>query len=935
MTSPFVSKTTSGTATTYEINADKDSTNAKDVKVEISAADKVKITKLDSSTISSDSITISQNGTTAASPSYNQITFNVFDIVSFNAVDGIFTENGANIISVNVANTKSLAADKFPSVSKNGASLKGWIIDDGSMIEFTSATKVNKDINVKATWSTHTYPASASGNTASINWTWQGSESDNFAGTYVTIKCIDSDCPDRVASELKIPATVTVTGRDASCETGAAKVYTATAQKDSNTYTDTKTVATDKGLGHQWVFDKDSVVWAEDYSSATISKNCVAKYHDETRDGAKKVGVTTTNISFNGVEATCTTSGNGVFVATFTSADDPAISENIVVSVNAPEVKPLGHKWVVKSATSNGSFETAPTEATMNIECANDATHTESVSATSITLVSSNDTQKTYKYEGTASDKQTVSYDEVFYNHTEHVWDVKFTWVSVSTNKADTKVTAEATCKNGGEKVELPVTLEDKTVGSKIQYTAIATDGNGKVWKETKNIDTKNGDIKDGPAGTPTVEGGDIVIIGVEETYAFTGSKIKPAITVMDGDIVLAQSTDYTVSYKGKNKVNEINTVEVKGKGNYAGKSATAKFTIVDSRADIDPEELAGAIKKVSVSEKNFTYNGKAQYPATVTVELKDKTKIVYTVDEDGSFDTDSDKKVGLSFSNNINKGTATVAAMGSDGKVKKASYKIAAADISTATFVVDEATWAVKPEVAKVTATFGDDEMELVAGQDFKVTYTAKAAGDAAGSAKISGKGNFKGKLSAPVSYKVNALELEEKNIIVSAVAGKKISNVKVQVVDNAGNALGKKLYTVAFFNGETELGKKDAVPEDLTVVVKASGNATTGEDGISVTVNPKADIAKVKGAFKVDKNFSKTYTGEAIELDAEDFVAGKIDPKGLEYGTDFEVVSYKNNVKKGSMTVTVEGRGEYSGTKTFKVKISAKPIDKAVTED
>lgn len=877
--------------------------------------------------------TASFNATTlmsTAAPSYATIYFNVFDIVKFNAAGGTFA-NGSDIVSVNVAHFGKIA--ELPSVSKNNASLKAWM---NGTNEFTTSTVVSENLPVIALWSAHTYPASASGNKAGqIEWTWNGTASDNFAGTFVTIYCTDTDCPDKAASAVKINATVTKSGKDASCETGAANVFTATASKDGKTYTDTTTVTTGEGLGHEWKFDETSVVWAADYSSATISKNCVAKYHDDERDGDKKVGVTTTNISFNGVSANCTTSGNGTYTATFTSADDPAISENIVVSIDLDVVPALGHKWIVKSVESDGSFETAPTKATLNIVCERDAEHKESVSASKIELVSSNDTQKTYKFAGKASDGQDVEKEETFYSHTEHVWDVKFTWVSVSTNKADTVVTAEATCKNGGEKVELPVTLEDKTVGSKIQYTAIATDGNGKVWKETKNIDTKNGDIKDGPAGTPTVEGGDIVIIGVEETYAFTGSKIKPAITVMDGDIVLAQSTDYTVSYKGKNKVNEINTVEVKGKGNYAGKSATAKFTIVDSRADIDPEELAGAIKKVSVSEKNFTYNGKAQYPATVTVELKDKTKIVYTVDEDGSFDTDSDKKVGLSFSNNINKGTATVAAMGSDGKVKKASYKIAAADISTATFVVDEATWAVKPEAAKVTATFGDDEMELVAGQDFKVTYTAKAAGDAAGSAKISGKGNFKGKLSAPVSYKVNALELEEKNIIVSAVAGKKISNVKVQVVDNAGNALGKKLYTVAFFNGETELGKKDAVPEDLTVVVKASGNATTGEDGISVTVNPKADIAKVKGAFKVDKNFSKTYTGEAIELDAEDFVAGKIDPKGLEYGTDFEVVSYKNNVKKGSMTVTVEGKGEYSGTKTFKVKISAKPIDKAVTED
>jgi hypothetical protein len=576
----------------------------------------------------------------------------------------------------------------------------------------------------------------------------------------------------------------------------------------------------------------------------------------------------------------------------------------------------------------------------MNIECANDATHTESVSATSITLVSSNDTQKTYKYEGTASDKQTVSYDEVFYSHKEHDYTVSFNWISVSTNKADTVVTAEATCKNGGEKTALEVTLTDKTIGSKIEYTASATDPNGKVWTSKKNIDTKSGEAKDGPAGTPTVEGGDIVIIGVEETYAYTGSRIKPVITVMDGDIVLAQSKDYSVSYTGKNKIGETNTVEVKGKGNYAGKSATAKFTIVDPRAEVDETELADNVKKVEVSEKNFTYDGTAKYPATVTVTLKDKSKIVYTYEGDGEYSTDSDKKVGLSFSNNVNKGTATVAAYGGkDKKPAKATYKIAAADISTAEFEISAVDWAVKAATPAITATIklGDEDVELVAGQDYKVSFKAKAAGENAGVAKITGKGNFKGK-HADVTYTVNPMEITEENIIVKALAGKKAKDVKVTVVDGLGNAINKKFYTVEIQNAEgTALNKKDALTEEITVVVKAANAAVTAdENGVSVTVTPKADIAKVKGAFKVDKAFFKYYTGEAITLDEDDFGPAKIVVGDLKYGEDFAIVGYKNNIKKGTMIVTVQGIGDtYSGTKTFKVKIKAKPLDKAVTED
>ena len=196
---------------------------------------------------------------------------------------------------------------------------------------------------------------------------------------------------------------------------------------------------------------------------------------------------------------------------------------------------------------------------------------------------------------------------------------------------------------------------------------------------------------------------------------------------------------------------------------------------------------------------------------------------------------------------------------------------------------------------------------------------------------AKLSGKGNFKGKQD--VKYNVTPLEIKEENVIVTAAAGKKLSNVKVAVVDSAGNAIKQKYFSTSITNGETgsTLNKKDPLPASILVNVKAGSLADISipEDGVTVEIEPKEDISKVKKIFKVHKNWTKTYTGEPILLSEEDFGGSeKIDSKGLELNKDFVIVSYKNNVKKGTMTVTVQGIGEYSGTKTFKVKIVAKPI-------
>ena len=46
------------------------------------------------------------------------------------------------------------------------------------------------------------------------------------------------------------------------------------------------------------------------------------------------------------------------------------------------------------------------------------------------------------------------------------------------------------------------------------------------------------------------------------------------------------------------------------------------------------------------------------------------------------------------------------------------------------------------------------------------------------------------------------------------------------------------------------------------------------------------------------------------------------------LDLGVDFRISGYTNNVKKGTMTVYLTGLGEYSGTKTIKVKIWAKKL-------
>ena len=791
-----------------------------------------------------------------------------------------------------------------------------------------------------------------------VEWNWSGSDEEGYSAE-VTVYCTNEACMDPDHGKKVLPATVKESG--ASCTKDAGKIWTATANWGDAVYTNVKEAAEKtSAYGHIWEFDtaSENVVWIgnddEGYTAAIITKKCLSISHNEAVDGPAEVSVSVnTTVSDNG--AKCGEVSIIYYTATFDSTVDPDIKEAFSFRKEVAG-NTVSHNWVVTSVSSNGSYETAPTEAWVNIACERDESETEvvSVSESGISLISESELRKIYKYTGTASDGQVVEAEETFDSHTEHKWTVSFNWITVSYNVADTKVEAVAYCKVGGEIV--PATdlkLSSKMVGTTIEYTASATDPNGKVWTSKKNID-KDGNVKDGPAGQPLVEGGDIVIVGLnEDGYPFSNKKaIQPVFTVMDGDVTLALGTDYSVKYKNNKAVTKGAIIEVTGKGNYQGKSTSATFEIYDpvAKAKEDGVELIDETVKKIDKIAAVTYNGLAQYPEQIVVTMKDKSTVTMKHEGDGVYVNASEdataKQLVVTVTNNVKKGSAIVAVAAGDGIVKTASFKINAADISTATVADDmEATFAVKgtrPGHITVLWKNGDDEeVELVEGQDFTVSLKDnKAVGT--GKLILKGKGNF-AKKNESGTFKINALVIDSADDIagVAAFEGVKAKAVKVTILDGQGVALPAKALNVSVKNEEgtaVDPKTKLAAGKYTVVVTSKNSNVTIEGDGVEKEITVGANMGKAK----VDaKKLTVTYTGAPIELTDEQLnsviVTLKVgkEKKTLVAGEDYKVVGYTNNVKKGNMIVTIEGtgveteRGTFSGTKTFKVKIVAKNLD------
>ena len=583
---------------------------------------------------------------------------------------------------------------------------------------------------------------------------------------------------------------------------------------------------------------------------------------------------------------------------------------------------------------------------------------------------------------GYVIDKETnaAELDDIYYNPVvdwgTQPWPVN--WTKGSTYPVVT-YDVTYTSKNTGEKatikgVEAVVTSEPVTVGedtTKVIFTATTNltgffaDMEGTKAAENKSI-TKTYYFDKNGAAVPASEVGEgIIIVGLDDEYQYTGVAIKPAFIVQDlsnPKEVLALGVDYTVTYKdNKGSATQKTTasVTVKGKGNYTGQSKTATFDIVPVEVPEEALSLAGA-KLTLPSGVTYYYNGEAQYPETFTIKYKGESAVTtYTGDGDGNYTTEEgDRPVAVSFSNNVNKGSATILVTGAsvNGKATtlKKSFTIKAATLSKVSVTVETAnSWAVKGSTPSVAAVWTDEKtgntIDLVEGQDFKVTYAKNKKVNTSATVKITGKGNFTGTVAGQEDevFTVSKLDLadtDKVNLAAATVAvGTKAKNVKVTLLDEHGDVIPASRYTVEVEKDGSKLDGNAPLTEGEVVVraVAKAGSDVLVENSAAEKSFNVAALNLSKATVKV--NGSMTYTGEELRPDDDWFndnvvvtIKNGKTPVTLKAGEDFTVTGYTNNVKKGTMKVTIVGLGDentdakvaVSGTKTVNVKIVARSL-------
>jgi hypothetical protein len=365
-------------------------------------------------------------------------------------------------------------------------------------------------------------------------------------------------------------------------------------------------------------------------------------------------------------------------------------------------------------------------------------------------------------------------------------------------------------------------------------------------------------------------------------SYTYSGTAFKPAVTVKLGTTVLKSDTDYSVAYTDNTNAGTA-TVTITGKGNYSG-TLTKTFKI-------SSKSISKA--KASIPKASYTYSGKALKP-TVTVKLGDKKLVSGT-----------DYKV--TYKNNTNVGTATITVTGKgnySGTLTK-TFKVTSKSISKAKATIPKASYTYTGKAIKPTVTVKLNGKKLKNGTDYKITYKNNTK---AGTATIvvTGKGNYTGTVKR--TFKITQ---------------KSISNVKATIPKATYTYTGKAIKpTVTVKLDKTKL--KNGT--DYTVSYKNNTKAGTATIVITGKGNYKGTF---KRTFKIKTASLSSAKISGISsyykyLGTERTPTPKItfNGKTLKSGTDY-TVSYSNNVNIGTATVTIKGKGSFTGTvkKTFKI--------------
>ena len=446
-------------------------------------------------------------------------------------------------------------------------------------------------------------------------------------------------------------------------------------------------------------------------------------------------------------------------------------------------------------------------------------------------------------------------------------------------------------------------------------------------------------------------------------SFVYNGVVQKPAVTVNDGETALKEDDDYSLVNEGGVNVGAY-SVTLQGKGNYTG-SATKEYTI----AAMNATQLDVALQYTTV-----VYNGKEQQPEVV---VKHGTTVL---------DADC---YAVVYADNKNVGTAsvTVTGKGNYAGSQTNTFTITPKPLTNDMLLLSESSFVYNRQEQKPSAVVNDGTIRLVEDVDYSLTndggtnvgdYTVTAVG----------QGNYMGSISQQFSITAKPVDaamilLSEENFVFNGSVQKPMVTVKngdATLVENTdfsvlneggtdignysvsitgiGNYMGtaEKQYSIVakdaatftvtlantqlVYNGKAqqpELTVKDGdsqLEENIHYTTAYKDNQNVGT--ATVTVTGIGNYSGTKSlSFVIE---AKPLTEEMITLSDSVFTYNnrlqkpKVSVEDEETLTenDYTLVN-EGGIDAGSYTLTVKGRGNYTGVVSLPYRIETLSLETA----
>ena len=396
-------------------------------------------------------------------------------------------------------------------------------------------------------------------------------------------------------------------------------------------------------------------------------------------------------------------------------------------------------------------------------------------------------------------------------------------------------------------------------------------------WGTTGTIYWKARDFKNTTDNT--------VVISDVADQTYTGSLIAPNITVSCNDVELVKNTDYTVSYSNNKNVGTA-TISITGIGDYTG-TITKNFNIV--ARDISDTTIG------SIPNQTYTGNSISALPV-ITYNGATLTKGTdYT----------------LTYSNNVNVGTGTVTITGKGnfkGTTSKTFSISARAMSDTSVANVSSQTYTGNGISPLPTITYNNKTLKK--DTDYTLSYSNNINAGTA-TITITGKGNFTGTTSKTFSISARAMsDTSVANISSQTYTGNVISPLPTITYNN--KTLKKDTDYTLSYSDNINVGTAT-----ITIIGKGNFAGTTSKTfSISARAMSDTSVANIS---------SQTYTGNVISP----LPTITYNNKTLKKDTDY-TLSYSDNINAGTATITITGKGNFTGMTSMTFIITQKSAEK-----